>query len=150
MASARAAVLAGAVLATAGCSVVPVEENTFESSPLPAITADGAMLVLAEIDEALTAADTARDPALMEQLVGGLLLQIDAARYALDAVADPDDVDPAPPVDHLDPTVFIPRFADYPQWFVGAAATQPDGPLRLEVLARDGAGAAVSPLRPAS
>lgn len=139
--AARSAVLTAGVLATAGCSLVPVEENTFEAAPLPAIRSDGAERVLDVVDRQLSAANAARDPALLAEVVAGPLLDIDSARYALDSLADPDDADVAEPVDHRDPTAFIPRFEGYPQWFVVAAAAEPEGALRLEVLTRDSAGA---------
>lgn len=140
--AARSALLAAGVLATAGCSLVPVEENTFEAAPLPAISSDGAQRVLDVVDQQLSAANAARDPALLAEVVAGPLLDIHSARYALDSLVDPDDADVAEPVDHRDPTAFIPRFEGYPQWFVVAAAAEPEGALRLEVLTRESAGVA--------
>lgn len=139
--AARLAALTGGALVLAGCSLVPVEENTFESAPLPAISAAGVEQVLADVDRALSAANAARDPELLAAIADAPLLDVDSARYALDSLADPDDSDAAPRVEHRDPTVFIPRFAGYPQWFVVAATTGPDDAVRLEVLAREGAGA---------
>lgn len=141
----RPARTAGLVVAVAlgltGCGLIPVEDNTFESAPLPATTQDNAEEVLDGLDEAITAADAARDPVLLAEVVGGPLLDIRTAGYAIDSLTDPEDAEPAAPTDHADPTVFIPRFAGYPQWFVVASTIQEDGPLRLEVLSRESAAA---------
>jgi len=130
----------GAVALT-GCAEIGIEEDTFESSPLPAIADERAADVLATLDAAVNEANAARDPELLATVVAEPLLGIDVARYALDATADPEDADPLPAVEHIDPTVFVPRFTSYPQWFVTAAAIHADAPLRLEVLGRDTASA---------
>lgn len=129
------------MLVLSGCTLLPVEENTFDSAPLPATTQENAETVLERVDETVTAADAARDPVLLAEVVDGPLLDIHTARYAIDAATDPEDADPAPPVEHSDPTVFIPRFEGYPQWFVVAAPVVEGGPLRLEVLTRETAAA---------
>lgn len=137
----RAAFVLCATLMLSGCSLVPVEENTFDSTPLPATTQANAETVLERVDETMTAADATRDPVLLAEIVGAPLLDIRTARYAIDAAVDPEDAEPAPPVVHTDPTVFIPRFEGYPQWFVVAAPVAEDGPLRLEILTRETAAA---------
>jgi len=139
--SARGLAAVVAVLALPACSAIGIEKNTFESGPLPAITDEGAEDVLADLDVIVNEANAARDPALLATVVAEPLLGIDVAAYALDSTADPENVEPLAEVDHTDPTIFIPRFESYPQWFVAAAAVRPDTPLRLEVLARDSASA---------
>lgn len=140
----RTAITLSVLLATvslAACAEIGIEENTFQTSPLPAITDDRTAEVLAVADEVVNEANAARDPELLATVVADPLLGIDVARYALDATADPENTDPLPAVEHTDPTVFVPRFASYPQWFVTASAVQPDAPLRLEVLGRGTASA---------
>lgn len=142
--TARPVRLVGITLACAGlaaCSAIGIEPNTFESGALPAITSTGAGEVLAGLDEALDEANAARDPGALASVVAEPLLGIEAARYGLDATADPDDAEPLPPVEHLDPTVFIPQFEGYPQWFVAAAALAEDAPVRIEVLHRESSAA---------
>lgn len=138
--SAVVAAILGAV-ALGGCAEIGIEQNTFQSSPLPAISDDRAADVLATVDAALNTANAARDPELLATVVAEPLLGIDVARFALDATADPENADPLPAVEHTDPTVFVPRFDSYPQWFVTASTVQADAPLRLEVLGRDTASA---------
>ena len=55
--------------------------------------------------------------------------------------ADPENLEPLPAVEHIDPTVFVPRFEAYPQWFVTASTIRPEAPLRLEVTGHDTASA---------
>jgi hypothetical protein len=134
------AAVAGAI-ALPGCAAIGIEENTFETTPLPAISDDNAASVLSGIDTTVNQANSARDPELLATVFAHPLLDIDVAGYALDATADPDNAEPLPEVDHTDPTAFVPRFEDYPQWFMAASTVRPDAPVRLEVLARESAAA---------
>jgi len=128
-------------LALTGCSAIGIEKNTFESGPLPALNDDRVDGVLATIDTTLNEANAARDPELLATLAADPLLAIDVAGYALDATADPENVEPLPVVAHADPTAFVPRFEGYPQWFVTASSIRPETPLRLEVYGRESAAA---------
>ena len=139
--SAAGAVLAVSTVIVSGCTQIGIEPNTFESGPLPAIADEGAQGVLDAHDETLNDANAARDPELLATVVAEPLLGIETARYALDATADPEDAQPLPAVEHTDPTVFVPRFDGYPQWFVTASAVAPDTPMRLEVFGRETASA---------
>jgi hypothetical protein len=136
--------LAGAVLSAAllaGCSTIGIDENTFESGPLPAIADADVARVLAGLDDAINEANAARDPEVLATVESDPLLAVETARYALDATADPEDADPLPPVEHTDPTVFVPRFEKYPRWFVVASTLVPGTPMRLEVISHDSAAA---------
>ena len=130
-----------AVLALPACTAIGIEENTFESQPLPAISDERVGQVLAALDSAVNEANAARDPELLATVVADPLLGVDVAAYALDSTADPENVEPLPEVDHTDPTAFVPRFEGYPQWFVAASTVRPEAPLRLEVIGRDTASA---------
>jgi hypothetical protein len=143
----RSRAAAAVVVATllAGCSTVGpavgIEENTFESGPLPAIADEQATVVLDQLDEVINEANASRDPELLATVVADPLLALESARYALDATADPEDAEPALEIERSDPTVFVPRFAGYPQWFVVASTLVEDAPMRLEVVTRDAASA---------
>lgn len=125
-----------------GCAAIGVERNTFEASPLPAIADGSAAAALAAIDATVNQANATRDPELLATVYADPLLAVEVAAYALDATADPENTDPPPEVEHTDPTVFVPRIARYPKWFVTASEVRPDAPLRLDVIGRDTAASA--------
>jgi hypothetical protein len=136
-----AAVGAVGTIGLVGCAAIGIEPNTFQTSPLPAISDDQASSVLAAMDTTVNDANAARDPELLATVYADPLLGIDAAGYALDATADPENGEPLPEIEHTDPTIFVPRFDSYPQWFVTAASVRPNAPLRLEVHSRDASAA---------
>jgi hypothetical protein len=133
---ALAATVAGLL---AGCG--PIQKNTFESSPLPAISEANVAKALREVDDVRNEANADRNPELLGTVEADPLLAISTAIYAYQAQVDPDNADPPAPVGHVRPTTFVPRFSGYPQWFVTAAPWRDGEPGRLEVLTRDSAAA---------
>jgi hypothetical protein len=136
----KALVMAAAVAGLlAACG--PIQKNTFESAPLPAVGEANIAKALAEVDDARNEANADRNPELLGTVEGDPLLGISTAIYAYQAQVDPDNADPPSPVGHIRPTSFVPRFTGYPQWFVTAAPWRDGEPGRLEVFTRDSAAA---------
>jgi hypothetical protein len=132
--------LATAVVVTAllaGCG--PIQRNTFESAPLPAINEANVATALAAVDDVRNEANPTRDPELLSTVEGDPLLTISTAIYAYEAQVDPENTHPPAPVGHVRPTTFVPRFTGYPQWFVTAAPWRDGEPGRLEIFTRDSA-----------
>jgi hypothetical protein len=139
-AAVAACALAAATL-LAGCGTDLVQRNTFTEQPRAAIADDSVGDALAALDAVRNEANAGRNPELIQTVEADPLLTITTAVYALDATTDPEGTTVPQPVTHANPTAFIPRFTDYPQWFVVAAPWRQGEPTRLEVLTRDSSSA---------
>lgn len=124
-----------------GCGSDLVKRNTFTEEPRAAIADDAVGPALEALDAVRNEANVGRNPELIQTVEADPLLAITTAVYALEATTDPEGTATPQPVTHANPTAFIPRFTDYPQWFVVAAPWRQGEPTRIEVLTRDSSSA---------
>ncbi|WP_157180945.1 hypothetical protein [Actinopolymorpha alba] len=130
----------GLALATAGCVSMP-EARTGKAAPAwsPA-SEDATKAFLKRHDEISNKARLTRNPDLARAVESGPLLRASSAAFLIARRLDPKNKKPAKPLTHDDPQVYLPKFDNYPVWFVAVSQVAQEGRTAVDLVARSSAG----------